>query len=68
MATTVAFFFLLWSSVIAQLHEEGDNSCRHLLLPTVQLQRSSTKKATTATIAFFFMLCNCSAAPQKKRR
>jgi hypothetical protein len=31
-AHAVAFFFLFWSYAVAQLHEEGDGSCRHLFL------------------------------------
>jgi hypothetical protein len=80
-AAAVAFFYLVWSYVAAQLHEEGNGSyCRLLLhgvdlqryaaprkrrrqLPSpsslycgVALQRNSTKKATTAIIAFFSLL------------
>ncbi len=38
-----AFFFLLWSCA-AQLHEEGDGSCRRLLLPGVELRCSAAPR------------------------
>jgi len=73
-ATAVAFFCLLWSCAAAQFHEEGDGTCRRLLLSTVELRCnateegdfvaelcSSTKKATAAAVAFFLLWSCCTA-------
>jgi len=43
MAIAVAFFPLLWSCIVAQLHEEGDGICRHLL-PAVELRCSAVEE------------------------
>jgi hypothetical protein len=44
MATAVAFFSLLQSCVVAQLHKEGDGSCRRLLLSIVELCYSASEE------------------------
>jgi hypothetical protein len=44
--TTVVAFFLLWSCIVAQLHEEGDGICRRLL-PTVELRCSAVEEGNS---------------------
>jgi hypothetical protein len=50
-------------AVVAQLHKEGDNSCRRLLLPAVELRYNAIPRRT---VTFFFLLWSCVTAQQKK--
>ncbi len=44
MAATIVFFCLVWSCSVAQLHEEGASSYRHLLLPAAKLRAAQLHK------------------------
>ncbi len=57
---TVTFFCLLRSRVITQLHEEGNDSYRRLLLPTAELRCSAAPQRSR--IGFF---CCCTATLQR---
>ncbi len=61
----------------AQLHEEGDNSCRRLLLPAMQLRWSAPEEGESIvelrcnTVCRFLLpllMLRCSVVSQRRRR
>jgi hypothetical protein len=53
---------LVWSYAVAQLHEEGD-SCRRLLLPSVELQHNTTPRRRRQQLhKQHLLLWSCTAA------